>query len=98
MWIMFDQRKKCLLKIKKIKKETQDIKNTTERVFAALAEEVEEQIDVLDKKPRLSNEEKKAINKLKEALNISRDFINKEIKDVEEELKEKETKNRRIGG
>ena len=98
IWIMFDQRKKCLLKIQKIRKETQDIKNTTEKVFAALAEEVEEQIDVLDKKPRLSDEEKKVIRKLKEALNISRDFINKEIKDVEEELKEKEAKNKKIGG
>ena len=87
-----------LLKIQKIRKETQDIKNTTEKVFAALAEEVEEQIDVLDKKPRLSDEEKKVIRKLKEALNISRDFINKEIKDVEEELKEREAKNKKIGG
>ncbi len=86
--IIFYQRKKCSEKIEKIKKETKDVKEMTNKVFTALRTEIEEQVEFLDKKPYLSEAEKQVRDKLKEALDISEEFIGKEIKDIEKELEE----------
>lgn len=56
------------------------------RAFRALREEVQEQIEYLDKRPCLAPEKKKVRNKLQEALDVSEKFISKELKDVEKEL------------
>ena len=56
------------------------------RAFRALREEVQEQIEHLDKKPGLTKGEKEVRDKLQDALNISEEFIRKEIKDIEKEL------------
>ncbi len=84
--IIFLQRAKCADKIRKIKKETQEVRLTSNNVFNALRQEVEEQVEFLDKKPSLSESEEYVRDKLKEALDISEEFLGKEIKDIEEEL------------
>ena len=57
------------------------------KAFHALRQEVQEQIEYLDKKPGLTEEEKEIRDKLQEALNVSEGFISKEIRDIEKELK-----------
>ncbi len=84
--VIFLQRAKCADRIGKIKKETQEVRLTSGKVFNALRQEVEEQVEFLDKKPSLSESEEYVRDKLKEALDISEEFLGKEIKDIEEEL------------
>jgi hypothetical protein len=84
--IIFLQRAKCADRISKIKKETEEVKFTSGKVFNALRQEVEEQVEFLDNKPSLSESEEYVRDKLKEALDISEEFLGKEIKDIEEEL------------
>jgi hypothetical protein len=90
--VIFYQRKKCEEKIKKIRKETEDVKRATTQIFKALREEVEEQVEFLDKKPMLSESEEKVRDKLKEALDISEEFIGKEIKDIEDQVAQNNNK------
>jgi len=71
---------------KRPRKETKEVAESVIRAFRALREEVQEQIEYLDKKPGLTKGEKKIRDKLQEALNISEEFISKEIKDIEKEL------------
>jgi hypothetical protein len=66
---------------KKIKKETQETSQIVNQALQSLKEGVQEQIELLNKKPYLNNEEEKIRDKLQEALNISKKFISKEIKD-----------------
>jgi len=67
-------------------KETKEVAQSVARAFRALREEVQEQIEHLDKKPGLTKGEKEVRDKLQDALNISEEFIRKEIKDIEKEL------------
>lgn len=71
---------------KRLRKETGEVRENVTRAFRALREEVEEQIEFLDGKRGLNEDERKVRNKLKDALGISEEFIGKEIKDVEKEL------------
>ena len=71
---------------KRLRKETKEIAQSVAKAFRALREEVQEEIEYLDKKPGLSKAEKEIRDKLQKALNISEEFIGKEIKDVEKEL------------
>lgn len=71
----------------RMKKETKEAKNITEKAFKALVEEVEEQVANIDGNPRLSEREKNVSENLKNSLNIAKDFIEKEIKDIEDEIK-----------
>jgi len=71
---------------KRLKKETREIEENLIKAFRALREEVQEQIEYLDKKKGLSRREKQIRNKLNKALKISEEFIGKEIKDVLREL------------
>jgi len=71
---------------KKLRKETKEIEENVVRAFRALREEVQEQIEYLDKKRGLNKSEKRVHDKLEEALKISKEFISKEIKDVLKEL------------
>ena len=72
---------------KRISKETKEAAQIVARAFRALREEVQEQIEYLDKKPGLTKGEKEIRDKLQEALNISEEFIGKEIDDIEKEIK-----------
>ena len=71
---------------KRLRKETKEVAQSVARAFRALREEVQEQIEHLDKKPGLTKGEKEIRDKLQDALNISEEFIGKEIKDIEKEL------------
>jgi len=71
---------------KRVRKETGEVKDSVIKAFRALREEVQEQIEYLDKKPGLTKEEKQIRDKLEDALYVSEEFISKEIKDVEKEL------------
>ncbi|MEI7498573.1 MAG: cohesin domain-containing protein [Candidatus Falkowbacteria bacterium] len=55
-------------------------------IFLALQEEVDELIEYADKKPGLSESEKRIKEKLDEALVISEEFLTKEIEDIEKEV------------
>ena len=66
--------------------ETKEVAQAVLGAFKALREEVEEQIEYLDKKPGMTQAEREVRDKLKEALDVSEQFIDKELKDVEKEL------------
>ncbi|MBU4217249.1 cohesin domain-containing protein [Candidatus Parcubacteria bacterium] len=71
----------------RIKSETTEVKMKLGKIFAALREEVDELMQMADKKPGLSESERRVKEKLQESLDISEEFINKEVEDVEKEIK-----------
>jgi len=71
----------------KMRKEAQGSVNEISKIFAALREEVEEQINAFDKKPKLSEAEKQILGKLKDALDIAEEFIDKEIEGINKFLR-----------
>jgi hypothetical protein len=71
----------------RIKRETEEVKNKLSKIFAALRDEVDELIQLADKKPGLSESERRVKEKLQESLDISEEFIAKEVDDVEKEIK-----------
>ena len=56
------------------------------KIFYALREEVDELMELADKKAGLSESERRVKEKLQESLDISEEFIGKEIDDVEKEI------------
>jgi cell division protein ZapA (FtsZ GTPase activity inhibitor) len=86
------QKKKFEKKIEEIKEHLGKLKEKINRVFPALREEIREQIEVLDKRPGLSKNEKILYEKLKEALDISDAFLGEEVKEIESLFEEKEKK------
>lgn len=85
--IIFYGRYKIFRWRKKLKKETKEASQSIVGAFKALREEVEEQIEYLDGKPGLNQDERKVRDKLRKALDVSEKFIDKEVKDIEKELK-----------
>lgn len=71
---------------KRILLETLEAKKKVNEIFVALQEEVDELIVYADKKPGLSESEKRVKEKIKEALDISEEFLTKEVEDIEKEL------------
>ena len=71
----------------RIKAETDEVKERLRKIFAALREEVDELIELADKKPGLSDAERRVKEKLQESLDISEEFISKEVEDIEKEIK-----------
>ena len=71
----------------RIKRETEEVKNKLSKIFAALRDEVDELIQLADKKPGLSESERRVKEKLQESLDISEEFIAKEVDDIEKEIK-----------
>lgn len=69
-----------------IESEIDELRRRYSEVFSALREEVSEIIEIADKKPGLSESEKRVKTKLVEALDISEEFIGKETDDIEKEL------------
>ncbi len=76
----------------RIKTETVEVKDKLRKIFAALREEIDELIEIADKKPGLSESERRVKEKMQESLDISEEFISKEIEDVEKEIKLKKKK------
>lgn len=70
----------------RISRETDEAKLKLNEIFAALREEVEELMELADKKTGLSESEKRVKDKLQDALDISEEFIGKEIEDVNKEI------------
>jgi len=71
----------------RLRKETKEIQDQTEKIFSALRDEIYEQINSITRKPRLSRQEKSAIEGLNSALEVSETLIEKEIVDVQKILK-----------
>ncbi len=67
-------------------RESQELEKRLNEIFAALKEEVNELMEMADKKAGYSESEKRVRDKINEALDISQEFISKEIKDVEKEI------------
>ncbi|MDA3840416.1 MAG: cohesin domain-containing protein [Patescibacteria group bacterium] len=70
----------------RIARETDEAKLKLGEIFTALREEVEELMELADKKTGLSESEKRVKDKLQDALDISEEFIGKEIEDVNKEI------------
>jgi len=86
LYIYYIQKKFNEEKVR-IKRETQEVKIKLGKIFSALREEVDELIQMADKKPGLSESERRVKEKLQESLDISEEFIGKEVEDVEKEIK-----------
>jgi hypothetical protein len=84
---MYYIRRQYQKEIERIRRETLEMKDKLGKVFAALREEVDEVIEYADKKPGVSEAEKRVKDKLKEALDVSEEFLSKELEDVEKEIK-----------
>lgn len=91
---MFYERKKCTEEKQRIQRETEELKNKLGKIFSALREELDELIELADKKTGLSESERRVKEKLRESLDISEEFLGKEVEDVEKEinLKRKDSK------
>ena len=72
---------------KRIRKETEEVEESVKQAFKILREEIQKQIEYLDKKPGLTKEEKQIRDKLQKVLKVSERAIRKEIKDIKQELK-----------
>ena len=84
---IFYQRRQFILEKTRIKKENDEVKSKLSKIFAALREEVDELIELADKKVGLSESERRVKEKLQESLDISEEFISKEVEDVDKEIK-----------
>jgi hypothetical protein len=71
---------------KRVRKETKEATQSITAAFRALSQEVEEQVEKLDRKPGLSKAERDLRDKLQEALEMSERFITKEMEDIDKEL------------
>lgn len=71
---------------KTLKKETQEAKDSLSKNFSILRREIEGKIGLIDLKPGLSEEEKRAYEGIKNSLQDAESSIDKEIKDIEKEL------------
>ena len=85
-YIMY-QRKEFNEEKRRIMRETAEVKTKLAKIFFALREELEELVQMADKKPGFSEAERKVKEKLEESLDISEEFISKEVTDVEKEIK-----------
>ncbi|MCD4762341.1 hypothetical protein K8R32_05290 [bacterium] len=90
-YILYREREYIVEKTR-IKKETEEVKSKLSKIFAALREEWDELIELADKKPGLSESERRVKEKMQESLDIAEEFISKEVEDVEKEIKLKKNK------
>ena len=74
----------------KLIKETEDVDRVMRRAFELLKQEVEDQLNKLNKarnKRELSKEEKEIEEQLKKDIDVAENYIKREIRDVEKKLK-----------
>lgn len=83
-----EQLKKQLIELKIAHDRANKIRDKIRNVFNALKEEAEEQIKLLDKKPKLSIAEEKILSKMREALNLAEEFLEKETEKIKEMMNE----------
>jgi len=65
-----------------ILQEAVELREKTDKIFSAIGEELEDQVNALDKKPQLTPEERNFIEKMREVLDISEEIIDTEIEDL----------------
>jgi hypothetical protein len=70
----------------RIMRETKEAKQRLTEIFTALREETGELLELADKKPGLSETERRVKEKIQEALEISEEFIGKELEDINKEI------------
>lgn len=80
-------RKQNKIREEKLRRETREIQDQMEKIFSALRDEIYDQINLITKRPRLSQKEKEAVEGLNQALEVSETLIEKEINDVKTILK-----------
>ena len=85
---IFYQKNQLKKRKEKIRKELTELKETIERVFIALREELDEDIVKADRKKGLSRAEEEVRDKLREALDVSEELISKNLKDLNEEIED----------
>lgn len=81
------ERKHMQMKEAKLRKETHEVQEQTEKIFSALRDEIYEQINTISKRKRLSKAEKEAVDGLNQAIQVSETLIAKEVNDVKKVLK-----------
>lgn len=85
LFIIYQQRKFAVSMVR-VQDEATGAQRRVGDIFLALNEEVDELIELADKRAGLSESERRVKEKLKEALNISEEFLAKEIEDIEKEV------------
>ncbi len=85
-YIYFDRKQRTATE-QKLRKETKEIQDQMGKIFSALRDEIYDQINLISKRPRLSQKEKEAVEQLNQALEVSETLIEKEINDVKSILK-----------
>lgn len=83
---MFYLRRQHKKQKERVIRESRELEKRLNEIFSALKEEVNELMELADKKSGFSESEKRVRDKINEALDISQEFISKEIKDVEKEI------------
>lgn len=76
----------------RIRRESDEAKLKLTEIFTALREEVSELMELVDKKPGMSENERRVKEKIGEALDISEEFIDKELEDIKKEIGSAEKK------
>lgn len=71
---------------KRVRTEISEAEDAVDSSFRQLREKIEKNVEMLDNKPGLSQEEKEIRDKLQEALNNSEEIIKKEISDIRKEI------------
>ncbi len=85
-YLIYNLREQARQKIE-VMNETWEVQEQMQKIFTALRDEIYEQIDTLDKKPRLTKKEKEVISNLNKTLAVSETLIGKEIEDIKQTLK-----------
>ena len=81
------KQKQIKLKEEKLRRENLEVQSQMEKIFSALRDEIYDQIGMINKRKRLSKNEKEAVKGLNQALEISETLIEREINDVNAILK-----------
>lgn len=71
----------------KLRTEIREVHQQTQKIFSALRDEIYDQINTINSRPRLTKKEKQAVDGLSRALEVSETLIEKEIEDVEKLVK-----------
>lgn len=81
------ERQRYAAAITSLREEADDVHGQMLRVFGALREEIYDQVNSINKKPRLTKKEKEAVEGLNKALVVSEKLLDKEVKDIKKLLK-----------
>ncbi|KKU78253.1 MAG: hypothetical protein UY04_C0044G0004 [Parcubacteria group bacterium GW2011_GWA2_47_7] len=65
-----------------IKREADELRDNLSNIFAAMREEVGEQVGAIFQKPNPSAQDREVIGKVNEAIDLSEELLSKEVEDV----------------